>query len=937
MSKQLRLHVLAKQLGIDSKEIIRKCAAEGIELKNHMAMVPLGLAESIKEWFSAGADVTSVEVAAPVDLTSVKKTRRRKAASEGDESAVGTATAEPSADETTVEAEAEPLPVESPAPREEPVETPVLAPAARVEEPPVENKPIVVDLRQVAEERRQAEAAAVAAAAAAAAAPEEAPAAPVEIAAKVEPAAPPVAPPPPPPVIRPAGPQVTPAPAVLQGPRVVRIEAPEPVRAPRPRSPGGGGDWRPGGGPGGPGPGRGPARGPVPVPPPVPGRSTAARKDDERDRKQGARSPRRHHDSDLLFDERMREWKDQDVLERKERLAAATGQGLRIRRTAERRRQMTPGPQPTVGKRGPIEVTVPITVKDFCAASGTTFKAVSMKLMQSGGKLLRINDMLDAETIELLSAELGVPIEIVQARTALEALEDSVEDRERLHLEPRPPVVCILGHVDHGKTSLLDAIRRTSVAAGEAGGITQHIGAYRIKKGEWDVTFLDTPGHEAFTAMRARGAQMTDVVVLVVAATDGVMPQTVEAINHAKAAGVQIVVALNKIDVPNIDLNKVYGQLAENELTPTEWGGSTDVIKTSATKNIGIDDLVSHLSTLSEVMELTADATVPAVATVIEAQMKEGRGVVAEVLVREGTLKPGQFVVCGPGYGKVRSLIDDKGERVDSAGPATPVEVLGLDELPRAGDKLYVVEDLSAAKEIAEEVRTQRRQESLRTVRKSTLEDLLRGGDTEEVPELNAIIKADVQGSVESLKVLLGKFPSTKAKLRILHAGVGAVTEADVTLAQTSQAVIIGFNVVADDRARSLADQAGVEVRTYRVIYDIEQDLLRALEGLLAPQEQQQYRGKAEVLQVFNVSKAGTIAGCRVVDGVIGRSHRVRLIRDGRIVLDGSPIGSLRRVKDDVKEVRSGFECGIKIESFDDLKPGDVIEAYETIEVRQQL
>jgi translation initiation factor IF-2 len=476
------------------------------------------------------------------------------------------------------------------------------------------------------------------------------------------------------------------------------------------------------------------------------------------------------------------------------------------------------------------------------------------------------------------------------------------------------------------------------VVEGEAGGITQHIGAYQVRHGAWNVTFLDTPGHEAFTAMRARGAHLTDVVVLVVAADDGVMPQTIEAINHAKAAGVQIVVALNKIDLPGVDVNRIYAQLAEQELVPAEWGGETDVVKTSATTGEGIEELLSHLSTLSELMDLKADPDVPAQGAVIEAQLREGRGVVAQVLVREGTLKVGQVVVCGPGAGRVRTLMDYRGKRIKEADPGTPVEVVGLDRLPNAGERLYVMDGLSEAKRIAEEINMQRREDALSDVRKPrTLEELLKGSEEGEVPELNVIVKADVQGSVDVLKRSLGEFPTEKARLRILHAAVGAISEADVELARASGAVLIGFHVVADDRARQLVEQCGVELRLYRVIYDLHDDLHKALEGLLEPEEKEESRGKVEVRQVFNITRVGRIAGCFVTEGVVARNHKTRLVRDGRVVAEGHGIGSLRRFKDDAREVRAGFECGIKIDGYDDLKPGDVIEAYEIIEVAQSL
>jgi translation initiation factor IF-2 len=737
------------------------------------------------------------------------------------------------------------------------------------------------------------------------------------------PAAPPAAPPPPPAPIMPAGPQVVPRPAELRGPRVVRIEAPEPVRTPRPRP----AAAELGGSPGLP-PAPGTKR---------PGRGRS-RADEEEAARQRARTPRRHDTSSEVA-ERVREFRDQDWQERRERLASATGQGLRDRRAAERRRQAA---TTTGGKAAPrrneVEITAPIILKEFCSAIGVPFAQVMRKIMEHTGQMMAINQSIDGAMAELLALDFGIPLSIVQARSELEKLVDEVRDRPREHLEPRPPVVAMLGHVDHGKTSLLDRIRHTSVAKGEAGGITQHIGASRIDRGDWHVTLLDTPGHEAFTSMRARGANLTDVVVLVVAADDGVMPQTVEAIAHAKAAGVAIVIALNKIDLPGVDLNRIYAQLAEHELTPTEWGGSTDVIKTSATTGQGVDDLLAHLSTLSELLELKADPTIPAVATVIESEMAGGQGVVARVLVQEGTLRTGQVVVCGPGCGRIRSLSDPRGGRLKEAPPGTPVAVVGLDELPNAGDRLYVVDELSRAKAIAEEVRQQRRAESLRAAPKPrSLESLLVGASEADVPTLNVILKGDTQGSVETLKKQLGEFPSSKAVLRVLHAGVGAVSEADVALAQASHAIIIGFHVVADDRARHLADEVGVEIRTYRVIYEILDDLHKALLGLLEPLKKQEVRATVEVRQVFKVGRVGTIAGCYVTDGTVARSHKARLVRDGRVMLEGAALASLRRFKDDVREVRAGFECGIKLENFDDLKPGDRLEMYEVVEVSQEL
>lgn len=895
MAKQLRVHTLAKELSVSSKDIIEKCRAEGIELPNHMAAISIGLAESIREWFSVGADVTSVEAAAPVDLKKVRKPRARPKLAAEPLSEGPTVVAEPPASETAAPAPAPPLPaIETPAP-------PPAQPAVVESEPSVAPVEPVLPAAAEPEPTQRAEPVRPAAARPAPAPPRTSP----------EPAREPV---------RPAGPQLVPRPAELQGPRVVRIEAPEPVRLPRPRP--------------------APMAPMMPAAGPSPESRVRGKRKAEEDReaaKTRARSPRRQG-TNVDVVERMVEWRDQDVIERKERLASATGHGLRDRRAAERRRLQTPQPATAPGRREEVEITTPITLQEFCAVVGVRFPVVLARLMEHTGKMYTINQAIGTEEAELVALDLGITLKIRRSKSALEKLEEEYAQRERRNLKPRPPIVAMLGHVDHGKTSLLDAIRSTKVAAGEAGGITQRIGAYRIQRGNWDVTFIDTPGHEAFTAMRARGAHLTDVVVLVVAADDGIMPQTVEAINHARAAGVQIVVALNKIDLPGVDVNRVYGQLAEHELTPTEWGGNTDVIKTSATTGKGIDELIAHLSTLSDLLDLKADPDVPAQATVIEAMMLGGLGSVAQVLVREGTLRQGQFIVCGAGAGRVRSLINDQGRRLKEAGPGSPVLVGGLDELPLAGDRLYVVDDLSTAKEIAAEVARRRREESLLELRKpQTLEDLLQAGQKNEVPELNLIVRADGQAAVESLRAKLQEFPSDKARLRILHAGVGAISEADVMLAHTSRAVIVGYTVVADDRARQLADQLGVQIRQYRIIYEIVDDVQKALEGLLAPEQKIELRGKAEVRQVFNVSKIGTIAGCYVVDGTIHRGHSVRLVRDGRLVVERAAIGSLKRFKDDAREVRAGLECGIKIAGFDDVKPGDVIESLEVVQIAQRL
>ncbi|MFO0973601.1 MAG: translation initiation factor IF-2 [Phycisphaerae bacterium] len=640
-----------------------------------------------------------------------------------------------------------------------------------------------------------------------------------------------------------------------------------------------------------------------------------------------------------MVGEMLREWRDRDLIERRERLDHASGRGIMGLRADEtqRGRAGEPGARQSTARKERVQLTEPIVIKAFCAATGIAFNHVFRKL-QEMGTMAGMNQAIDGDTAALIALEHGVEVEIVKPRSALERLADEFAARPRPKLGPRPPVVTVLGHVDHGKTSLLDRIRKSNVAAGEAGGITQHIGAYQVSVEGRHVTFLDTPGHEAFTAMRARGAQVTDVVVLVVAADDGVMPQTVEAINHARAAKVPIVVALNKIDLPQADDQKVFGQLSEHQLVPQEWGGETDVIKTSATTGKGVDELLQHLATLTDLLELKADATVPASGTVIEAQRSDKHGIVARVLVQEGTLKPGSIIACGNAFGRVRALNDSRGRRIKEAGPSTPVELFGLSDVPAAGDKFFEVDSLATAEGVADEVSAERRAASqIKISKPTTLESVLATTAEGRVPDLNVIIKADVQGSVDVLKKALGDLPSSEVKLNILHAGVGNVTESDIALAEASDAIIVGFHVVPDPTIQRAADDRGVEIRTYRIIYELSDDIRKALEGLLEPTEKVESRGRAEVREVFNITKVGRVAGCMVRDGIIARSHLVRVLRDGVPIKDKASLASLKRFKDDAREVRAGLECGLRIDGFDDVKPGDVIEAYEVTKVSRRL
>jgi len=557
--------------------------------------------------------------------------------------------------------------------------------------------------------------------------------------------------------------------------------------------------------------------------------------------------------------------------------------------------------------------------------------------MQLGVSGVHINSTLDADTAAVLASEFSYEVENV-ARSEDEIVGDArgeFEDKaeERQH---RPPVVTVMGHVDHGKTSLLDKIRQSDVVAGEAGGITQHIGAYRVDTDKGTVVFLDTPGHEAFTAMRARGAQATDIVILVVAADDGVMPQTKEAVNHAQAAEVPIVVAVNKMDKPEANPDKVKNELAALGLQPEDWGGDTIYIPCSAMTGDGIDELLDSVLLQAELLELQANPSIPAEGVVLEAYLDRGRGPVANVLIRNGSLDTGDYVVAGGAWGRVRAMTDDRGKQLASAGPATPVEVLGLAELPAAGDVFYEVTDQRKAQEVAGS-RKKPGQPSVGPVGGlrglDQLQALMQSGD---VQELRLVVKADVQGSVEALQGALTDLATEKVKVNVIHTGVGGITENDVMLASASQAIVLGFNVRPQGKASSTAKKEGVEIRTYNVIYEAIDDVKAAMKGLLAPKVIQAELGKAEVRQTFGIPKVGTIAGCMVTEGKINRGARARLVRDGVVVWEG-PIASLRRFKEDTKEVQAGMECGIGLQGFNDVKEQDVIECYEEQQVEATL
>lgn len=583
------------------------------------------------------------------------------------------------------------------------------------------------------------------------------------------------------------------------------------------------------------------------------------------------------------------------------------------------------------------EVEVPISLRTLSEAMGRPVKTF-MSILFKQGKMVQINDTIDEELALELAMEVGVELTILREKDLEEELQETLlaADPEE-SLVTRSPIVTILGHVDHGKTTLLDKIRSTNVAAGEAGGITQHIRAYQIDHNGHKITFVDTPGHAAFGEMRARGANCTDIIVLVVAANDGVMPQTIECIAHAKAANATIVVALNKIDLPDRNEQRVLSDLATHGVLVQEWGGDVEMVRTSGLTGVGIDDLLELLLLTAEVHELKANPDRSAVGVCIEAFRDEGRGPIALMMVQNGTLRVGDILLCGGSHGNIRAMYDDHDHEITEAPPSTPVRVAGLDLVPNAGDQFFVMDDLDTAREIAE-IRQQRgRTQALSSRgRKRTMEDILVAAQGGAVQELPLILKADTPGSIEALKHELGKFDHPEVKINLLHAAVGGVNESDVYLASASGAIIVAFHVIAEDRAQLLAEQEGVEIRRYEIIYEVTDQIKRSLEGLLTPEKKQVSTGRAIVLQTFAISRVGTIAGCRVLSGSIERNSRVRLIRDQKILNDYG-LASLKRVKDDVKEVREGMECGIRLENFNDVKEGDLLEAYRIEEVKRTI
>ena len=987
MAKKSRVHELAKELGLTNKEAVDLCVKLGIDVKNHSSSVEEAQADRVRRRAERDGLVRDVqpEEPKPVKKAAAKKAAPKKTAEGADESGDDAPVKKTAAKKTVAKkapakkAASTKVDDESSTVEETPViavePVAAVAPAAPVVEPvaPVV-EPVVVTEQPVASappDSTGSMSRVISSGRPTPGMPPRATPPPASPSRPLPPGMPPSMPPrpgspavpgargpvgrpsipppprpmspdgrripPPPGSARPSGPGVRPGPRPggPGGPGMRPGMRPGGPGGPGGRGPGGPGGRGPGGpggrgpggpggrpgfggprpggpggagGPGGPGGGRGPGGpgGGPGGPGGGPGRGPGGRPNGQR------RAPRKKS--------RARRRREFDELEPQYTSYTASN---------------APVPE------GTIIIERGVSAQEFAPKLNRTAADVVRFLLEHG-EMVTATMTLGDEQMELFALEVGADILLVdpgqQEEMELQALFDDSDDEDEAAQQARPPVITVMGHVDHGKTTLLDKIRSANVVAGEAGGITQHIGAYQVHKNGNPITFIDTPGHAAFTKMRARGAQVTDIVVLVVAADDGVMPQTIEAINHAKSADVPIIVAVNKIDKDNADPQRVLSQLSEYELVPESWGGDTIVVEMSAMQNLGVDDLLDQLNVVAELENLTANPTGRAKGIVLEANLDIGRGPVATVLVDKGQLKVGDPVVAGAAWGKVRALINDRGEQVKEAGPSSPVQVLGLSAVPQAGDEFRVAPDEKTARTVAE-AREQRfrvlnQRGDARVQRGVKLEDIFTQIQAGEVATLNLVIKADVHGSLEAVSESLRKLERDEVKLAFVHRGVGGVTENDITLAAATNATLIGFNVRPDRKARDLAESEGVEIRTYEVIYKLLEDIERAMLGLLAPEFEEVVTGEAEVREIFRVPKIGAIAGCFIRTGVITRGTKVRFLRDGTIIWKGS-INSLRRFKDDVKEVREGFECGIGLSDFQDLKQGDLIETFEERQIER--
>ena len=636
---------------------------------------------------------------------------------------------------------------------------------------------------------------------------------------------------------------------------------------------------------------------------------------------------------ELIGENGIPETKKSIVDEYEDQLAEEVNKGVRKKKKTKKEIEREEIEKNAEAACGVVEIGDTITVKELCEKLGKPTAEVIKNLIFLG-VMAGVNQEIDFATAEKLCEKYEVIAERKEEETELEAFEEDTDIVEE-NLEKRPPIVTIMGHVDHGKTSLLDAIRKARVTDTEAGGITQHIGAYTVTLNGEKITFLDTPGHEAFTAMRARGAQVTDIVILVVAADDGIMPQTKEAISHCKAANVPMIVAINKIDRPGANVDRVKQELTEHGLVSEDWGGDTICVPVSAKTGENLDSLLEMILLTAEMQELTADPNRKSKGTVIEAKLDKGRGAVASLLIQNGTLHVGDSILVGSTYGRIRAMFDDMGKKIKSAGPSIPVEVLGLSEVPAAGDRFVVVKDEKTARNMAEIRKDKIKTESHQTSHRVSLEDLYSQIQEGKVKELSIIVKADVQGSVEAIRQSLEKLSTDDVKVRVIHGAVGAITETDITLAAASNALMIGFNVRPDSNAIAAAERDGVDIKTYRIIYDAIEDVKSAMIGMLDPEYKEVVNGKAEVRMTYKISNVGTIAGCYVTDGKIVRNSEIRVIRDGIVIFE-SVLASLKRFKDDAKEVNKGYECGLSVERFNDLKEGDIIESFTMEAVKRK-
>ena len=636
---------------------------------------------------------------------------------------------------------------------------------------------------------------------------------------------------------------------------------------------------------------------------------------------------------ELIGENGIPETKKSIVDEYEDQLAEEVNKGVRKKKKTKKEIEREEIEKNAEAACGVVEIGDTITVKELCEKLGKPTAEVIKNLIFLG-VMAGVNQEIDFATAEKLCEKYEVIAERKKEETELEAFEEDTDIVEE-NLEKRPPIVTIMGHVDHGKTSLLDAIRKARVTDTEAGGITQHIGAYTVTLNGEKITFLDTPGHEAFTAMRARGAQVTDIVILVVAADDGIMPQTKEAISHCKAANVPMIVAINKIDRPGANVDRVKQELTEHGLVSEDWGGDTICVPVSAKTGENLDSLLEMILLTAEMQELTADPNRKSKGTVIEAKLDKGRGAVASLLIQNGTLHVGDSILVGSTYGRIRAMFDDMGKKIKSAGPSIPVEVLGLSEVPAAGDRFVVVKDEKTARNMAEIRKDKIKTESHQTSHRVSLEDLYSQIQEGKVKELSIIVKADVQCSVEAIRQSLEKLSTDDVKVRVIHGAVGAITETDITLAAASNALMIGFNVRPDSNAIAAAERDGVDIKTYRIIYDAIEDVKSAMIGMLDPEYKEVVNGKAEVRMTYKISNVGTIAGCYVTDGKIVRNSEIRVIRDGIVIFE-SVLASLKRFKDDAKEVNKGYECGLSVERFNDLKEGDIIESFTMEAVKRK-